>query len=109
MAAKVQKSSDLDEIWFPSRLWCCKLISIVGRQIVSGLRFQWKLISRMYFEVRNWLVMMKTKFRPNRRIFFILVAILDSKWSPYGEACLTPFKYPFSLKFLHLWIFSNLF
>ena len=27
MAAKIQKSSDLGEIWFPSRLWCCELIS----------------------------------------------------------------------------------
>jgi hypothetical protein len=26
----VQKSSDLEEIWFPSRLWYCELISIVG-------------------------------------------------------------------------------
>jgi hypothetical protein len=30
MAAKIQKCSDLDEIWIPSRLWCCELISIVG-------------------------------------------------------------------------------
>ena len=30
MAAKIQKSSDLGEIWFPSRLWCCELIFIVG-------------------------------------------------------------------------------
>jgi hypothetical protein len=30
MAAKIQKSSDLEEIWFPSRLWCCELILIVG-------------------------------------------------------------------------------
>jgi len=30
MAAKIQKSSDWDEIWIPSRLWCCELISIVG-------------------------------------------------------------------------------
>jgi hypothetical protein len=30
MATKIQKSYDLDEIWFPSRLWCCELISIVG-------------------------------------------------------------------------------
>jgi hypothetical protein len=29
MAAKIQKSSDLGEIWFPSRLWCCELIFIV--------------------------------------------------------------------------------
>jgi hypothetical protein len=30
MAAKIQKSSDMEEIWFPSRLWCCELILIVG-------------------------------------------------------------------------------
>jgi hypothetical protein len=30
MATKIQKSYDLDEIWFPSRLWFCELISIVG-------------------------------------------------------------------------------
>jgi hypothetical protein len=30
MATKIQKSSDLGKIWFPSRLWCCELISIVG-------------------------------------------------------------------------------
>ena len=30
MSAKIQKSSDLDEIWFPSRLWCCELISTIG-------------------------------------------------------------------------------
>ena len=30
MATKIQKSSDLGEIWFPSRLWCCELIFIVG-------------------------------------------------------------------------------
>jgi hypothetical protein len=29
MVAKIQKSSDLGEIWFPSRLRCCELISIV--------------------------------------------------------------------------------
>jgi hypothetical protein len=30
MVAKILKSSDLDQIWFPNRLWCCELISIVG-------------------------------------------------------------------------------
>ena len=29
MVAKIQKSSDLTNIWFPSRLWCCKLIAFV--------------------------------------------------------------------------------
>jgi hypothetical protein len=27
---QIQKSFDLGEIWFPSRLWCCELIFIVG-------------------------------------------------------------------------------
>ena len=27
---QIKKSSDLGKIWFPSRLWCCELISIVG-------------------------------------------------------------------------------
>jgi hypothetical protein len=27
---QIQKSSDLGEIWFPSRLWCCELIFMVG-------------------------------------------------------------------------------
>jgi hypothetical protein len=31
------------------------------------------------------------------------------KWSPYGAVCLTPCKYPFSLKSFHFWIFNNLF
>jgi hypothetical protein len=30
MATKIKNSSDLDEIWFPSRFWCYELISIVG-------------------------------------------------------------------------------
>ena len=30
MVAKIQKSSGLAKILFPSRLWCCKLIFIVG-------------------------------------------------------------------------------
>jgi hypothetical protein len=29
MAAKIRKSCDLGKIWFPSRFWCCKLISII--------------------------------------------------------------------------------
>jgi hypothetical protein len=29
IATKIQKSSDLDEIWFPSRFWCWELISMV--------------------------------------------------------------------------------
>ena len=29
------------------------------------------------------------------------------KWSPYGAACLTSCKYPFSLKSFHIWIFND--
>jgi hypothetical protein len=35
MATKIQKSSDLGEIWFPSRLWCCELISIIWEPLMS--------------------------------------------------------------------------
>jgi hypothetical protein len=31
MAAKIQKSSDVDEIWFPSRLWCPELIADIEK------------------------------------------------------------------------------
>ena len=33
MTTKIQKSSDLGEIWFPSRLWCCELISKLHRNV----------------------------------------------------------------------------
>ena len=31
------------------------------------------------------------------------------KWSPYGAACLIPCTYPFPLKSVHFWIFSDSF
>ena len=37
MAAKIQKSSDLGEIWFPSRCWCRELISMVWEQYYDPL------------------------------------------------------------------------
>jgi hypothetical protein len=40
---KIQKSSDLKEIWLPSRLWCCELISIVG--LLCWPFCQWSPIS----------------------------------------------------------------
>jgi hypothetical protein len=43
MATKIQKSFDLEEIWFPSRLWCCELISIVG--LLCWPFCQWSPIS----------------------------------------------------------------
>ena len=35
MAAKIQKSSDLGKIWFPSRSWSCELIIVIVFRIVS--------------------------------------------------------------------------
>jgi hypothetical protein len=57
MAAKIKNSSDLGEIWLPSRLWCCELISITGllwrpfwiqydRQNTKLLRFGRNLASK---------------------------------------------------------------
>ena len=44
---------------------------------------------------------------PKSEDFCILAVILDSKWPPYGAACLTPCKYSFSLKSFHFWIFND--
>ena len=41
MATKIQKSSDLGKIWFPSRLWCCELISIVWFAMAAILNPKW--------------------------------------------------------------------
>jgi hypothetical protein len=46
MVAKIPKSSDLDEIWFPSRLWCCELISIVGLLC-------WPFVSKMAAKIQK--------------------------------------------------------
>jgi hypothetical protein len=54
---QIQKSSDLGEIWFPSRLWCSELIFIVdllwqpfwiqnGHQNTTILRFGRNLVSK---------------------------------------------------------------
>jgi hypothetical protein len=48
MAAKIQKSSDLGDIWFPSRFWCWELISMVWEPYYDPLcrnihRSMWQL------------------------------------------------------------------
>ena len=35
-----------------------------------------------WISIRNIIIYMETKFRPNRRIFFILATIMDLKWPP---------------------------
>ena len=41
MATKIQTSSDLGKIWFPSRLWCCELISIIWFAMAAILNPKW--------------------------------------------------------------------
>jgi len=60
--------------------------------------------------------MLETKFRPNRRIFVFWQPFLvqnghhsKQKWLSYGAACLTPCKFPFSLKSVHFLIFNDFF
>jgi hypothetical protein len=98
--AKIQKSSDLGEIWFPSRFSPCELISFIVFGIGSHV---------MILQITSYLVIiiiiLETKFRPYRRIFLLWWPFWiqnghysQSKWSPYGAACLTSCKYPFPLK-----------
>jgi hypothetical protein len=87
LAAKIQKSSDLEEIWFPSRLWCYELISIVGllwwpfwiqnshqntKILHFGGHFGFKMAAianQRWISIHNIIIYLETKFRPNRRIF----------------------------------------
>ena len=75
-----------------------------------------KILLKRWISIRNIIIYLETKFRPNRRIFVLWRPFLvqnhrghhsKPKWSPYGAACLTPCKYPFPLKSVHIWIFND--
>jgi hypothetical protein len=86
MATKIQKSSDLGEIWFPSRLWCCELISIIGliwwpfwfwiqnaakSDKISGMLHPIlsTIANQRWISIRKIIIYLETKFRSNRRNF----------------------------------------
>jgi hypothetical protein len=71
---------------------------------------------KRWISIRNIIIYLETKFRPNRRIFVFWRPLLvqnghhsKPKWSSYGAACLIPCKYPFPLKSVHFWIFNDFF
>jgi hypothetical protein len=82
MAAKIQKFSNLDEIWFPSRLWCSELISIVGLlwrpfRIQNGSQnTKSSDLDEIWFPSRLWCCELKSI------VCFAMVAILNPKWPP---------------------------
>ena len=115
MASKIQKSSDLDEMWFPSRLSCCELISIVGllwwpfwiqngRQNKKILRFGRNLISKyimmLRIDMNRWFAMvailsMVSDFNENWYLGVVwseeLVGALNSDMGVvWGLLCLHP-------------------
>jgi hypothetical protein len=72
------------------------------------------IANQRWISIRNIIIYLETKFRPNERIFvfwgpFWIPNGRYSKptWSPYGAACLTSCKYPFPLKSFHFWIFTD--
>ena len=77
-----------------------------------------KILHKRWISIRNIIIYLETKFRPNRRIFVLWRPFLVQnhrghhsklKWSPYGAACLTPCEYPFPLKSVHFGIFNDFF
>ena len=77
-----------------------------------------KILLKRCISIRNIIIYLETKFRPNRRIFVLWWPLLvqnhrvhhsKPKWSPYGAAYLTPCKYPFPLKSVYFWIFNDFF
>ena len=84
--------------------------------IPSTLNFSWffvvsmataailKILLKRCISIRNIIIYLETKFRPNRRIFVLWRPFLvqnhrvyhsKPKWSPYGAAYLTPSKIHF--------------
>ena len=75
-----------------------------------------KILLKRWISIRNIIIYLETKFRPNRRIFVLWRPLRvqnhqghhsKPKWSPYGAAYLTPCKYPFPLKSVYIWIFND--
>ena len=73
-----------------------------------------KILLKRWISIRNIIIYLETKFRPNRRIFLLWRPFLvqnhqghysKPKWSPY----LTPCKYPFPLKSVHFLTFNDFF
>jgi hypothetical protein len=94
MASKIQKSSDLDEMWFPSRLSCCELISIVGllwwpfwiqngRQNKKNPPIWKKFDFHVDYDVANWyesLVCYGSHFVNGLRFQWKLISRSSLKW-----------------------------
>ena len=56
-----------------------------GGFLYFGSHFGFKMAAianQRWISIRHIIIYLETKFLPNRRIFFILAAILDSKWPP---------------------------
>ena len=77
-----------------------------------------KILLKRCISIRNIIIYLETKFRPNRRIFVLWRPFLvqghrvhhsKPKRSPYGAAYHTPCKYPFPLKSVHFWISNDFF
>ena len=82
MAAKIQKSSNLGEIWLPSRLWCCELIwSLVS----YGGHFESKRAVKIQQSCdldEIWLPSRLRCCELKSIVCFVMVAILNTKWPP---------------------------
>ena len=59
----------------------CPHINSLFNQIWYDLKDH-NMAPKQWISIRNIIIYWETKFCPNRRIFFILVAILDSQWPP---------------------------
>jgi hypothetical protein len=105
MTAKIQKSSDLGEIWYYYRHDRVKNWALIISCYVLTLFFihtTSTCIVRLG-DICNALRYSNQYFY----MFLYFYSFCKPKWSQYGAACLTPCKYPFPLKSFHLWIFND--
>jgi hypothetical protein len=73
MAAKIQKSYNWDEIWFPNRLWCWELMSI-------ACLLWWP--SKMAAKIQKSSNLEEIWF-PSRLWCCKLISIVVSLWRPF--------------------------
>ena len=103
MAAKIQKSSDLGDIWFPSGFWCWELISMVWEPYYDPLcrnihRSMWQLFGglekfkmaavAMVTKVQNGCQIQKSSdlgeiWFPSRLWCSELIFIVGFLWRPF--------------------------
>ena len=92
ITAKIQTSSDLGEIWFPSRLWCCELISFVWEPYYDPSD---NIISCYYYYYYYYSSSSRLELvRPNsQRLMIWSLLNFTGRWIPISKGALMSWNF----------------